>query len=117
MRAEVLPDPALRKHAGRFVWLAMETDKAENARFFEMYPAKELPVLLVIDPASERAIARWSGTATVAQLDAFLDDAARARAGRAPADDELERADALAGGGAWTAAVPAYRRALQRGGE
>ncbi len=38
LRAYVFPDAALKKHAGRFVWLSIDTEKEKNAPFLARYP-------------------------------------------------------------------------------
>lgn len=119
MRAYVLADPALGAHAARFVWLSIDTEKAESAAFLERYPIEVWPTLLVIDPAAERAVLRWPGSATVPQLTRLLDDGERALASRddGPIEREsppiqLARADRLAGDRRTAEAATAYRAAL-----
>jgi hypothetical protein len=76
MRATVLRDRRLQKHAGRFVWLSIDTEKARNAAFVERFPVEVWPTFLVIDPRTEAVRATWPGGATVEQLEAFLTGAA-----------------------------------------
>src|ERR671931_154726 len=100
MRAFVFTDAALARHAGRFVWLSVDTERAGNAAFLERYPVEVWPSLLVIDPRDERVALSWAGSATVPQLVALLDDAERAlKGGTQDADALLARADRLAGEG------------------
>ena len=66
MRATVLRDPALVKMAGRFVWLEIDTEKEGNAAFLEKFPIEVWPTFLVIDPATEKPVLKWLGTATAA---------------------------------------------------
>ncbi len=107
MRTFVFTDAALGRHAGRFVWLSVNTEKDRNASFLEKYPIEAFPTMLVIDPDRERAVLRWVGSATVPQLQTLFDsgerayrgdatgaDAALASADRALAEDR--KADALA---------------------
>jgi tetratricopeptide (TPR) repeat protein len=115
MRAFVFTDAALARHAGRFVWLSVDTERAGNAAFLERYPVEVWPSLLVIDPRDERVALSWAGSATVPQLVALLDDAERAlKGGTQGADALLARADRLAGEGAKAQAATTYREALQR---
>jgi hypothetical protein len=76
MRATVLRDPRLQKHARRFVWLSIDTENARNAAFVERFPLEVWPTFLVIDPSTEAIRATWPGGATVEQLEAFLTGAA-----------------------------------------
>jgi Tetratricopeptide repeat len=115
MRAFVLTDPALTKHAGQFVWLSIDTEKRTNAAFLEKYPIRAWPSYYVIDAKSEAIALRWVGGATVAQLLRIFKDgeAAVRRTGRGP-DELLARADALYGQGKYAESIPAYRAALRR---
>src|SRR5437588_275434 len=115
MRSHVFTDGGLAKHAGRFVWLSVDTEKAVNAAFTEKYPIENWPTLLVIDSANERVAFKWLGSATVPQLARLFDDAeaavANARQGDAP-DALLSRADQLYGECRAKDSADLYRRAL-----
>jgi tetratricopeptide (TPR) repeat protein len=74
MRAYVFTDAALARHAGRFVWLEMDTEKKENAAFRTRFPVVALPTFFVVDPATEKVALRWVGGATVPQLEGILED-------------------------------------------
>ncbi|MGC4118083.1 MAG: tetratricopeptide repeat protein [Myxococcales bacterium] len=131
MRAHVYSDAALVKHAGRFVWLSIDTEKDQNARFLELYPVEAWPTLFVVDPDSGAVALKWLGSATVPQLEKMLEDAERAvrpavealsaaeaaydrglrhYAGKEPADAvEDFRAALMAGGPSW----PRRARAIE----
>jgi tetratricopeptide (TPR) repeat protein len=121
MRANVFTDRTLARHAGRFVWLEVDTEKAQNADFRKRFPAKALPSFFVIDAASERIVARWTGGATVKQLDKILEDA-RVAAGAAKsappkdaaaaAEAAFARAEAFYADGKNAEAGAAYREAI-----
>jgi thioredoxin-like negative regulator of GroEL len=127
MKAFVFTDESLREQAGRFVWLEVDTDKAQNAAVRRQFPVQALPTYFVVDPRSEQVILRWIGGASVAQLGDLLDDAharfERARAGAAPeaaartADDLLAQADLLYGQGRNEEAAQVVERALAAAGE
>lgn len=91
MRAHVFTDKALAKHAGRFVWLSIDTEKEANAAFVEKFPIENWPTLLVLDPSGERPIFKWPGSATVPQLEKMFGDAEAALKG----DSRLAEADRL----------------------
>lgn len=119
MRATVLDAPALAKHAGRFVWLAIDGEKAVNAEFRRRYRIPGYPTYFVIDPADERVLMRWVGSASVAQLHQLFDEQsaayARVTSGEAApgvADALLARADSLYASNAHAEAAAAYGRAL-----
>lgn len=96
MNETVFTDQRLATVADRFVWLSIDTEKAQNAGFLERHPQQVWPTLLVIDPKSERAVLRWLGSGTVEQLEALLADGERAaRGGATGADALLARADRL----------------------
>lgn len=111
MRAFVYTDKALAKYAGRYVWLSIDTEKAQNAAFSQKYPIRAWPSMYVIDPAKETILVRWVGGATVGQLEKLFDDGERAARGGSARS--LAAADALYGQGKYAEAVPAYRKALE----
>jgi len=116
MRAFVLADPALASQAGRFVWLELNTDLTANAAVLEKHEADALPTYLVVDPRDESVVLRWTGSFTVPQAEAFLQEARDKMAGAAPAatpaDAALARADHLYGTRDYKGAADAYREAL-----
>jgi tetratricopeptide (TPR) repeat protein len=119
MRANVFTDRALSKHAGRFVWLAIDGDKAVNADFRRRYRVPGYPTYYVIDPVGGEVLVRWVGSASVAQLDQLFGQQSaayskRGTAGPAPpaADASLALADSLYGLDQHAEAAAAYGRAL-----
>ena len=119
MRANVFTDRALAKHAGRFVWLAIDGEKAVNAEFRRRYRVPAYPTYYVIDPVDGRVLVRWVGSASVAQLDQLFGEQSAAYARRAgvaaggvAADTELAAADSLYGLDQHAEAAAAYGRAL-----
>jgi tetratricopeptide (TPR) repeat protein len=113
MRAFVLTDASLERRAGQFVWLAIDTEKAENAGFKRKFPVEALPTFLVLDPKTETAAIRWVGSATVPQLNKLLDDGRRAvRGSGRGVEQTLGRADRAYGQGKYEEAVRGYREAL-----
>ncbi|HTM57569.1 MAG TPA: hypothetical protein VL123_04065 [Candidatus Udaeobacter sp.] len=123
MRAFVFTNPALTSQAGRFVWLAINTERAENAPFLKRYPVPALPTFFIVDPSNQAAVLRWVGGATVPQMEKILADGessvSRGRlAGRTPAsrlaDHTLARADSLYGAGQDSAAAVAFTEAIRR---
>ncbi|MDQ6893595.1 MAG: tetratricopeptide repeat protein [Acidobacteriota bacterium] len=113
MRAFVLTDASLERRAGQFVWLAIDTEKAENAPFKRKFPVEALPTFLVLDPKTESAAIRWVGSATVPQLHKLLDDGRLAVRGTGRGVEQiLARADRAYGDGKYDDAARGYRDAL-----
>ena len=112
MRAFVFTDKALSKHAGQFVWLSIDTEKAQNAAFVHKYPIRAWPSLYVIDPRQETILLRWVGAADVPRLEKLLAEGRRSYGGSGAKDGDLARADRLYGEGKYAESVPAYRAAL-----
>jgi tetratricopeptide (TPR) repeat protein len=110
MKAFVFTDKALSSQAGRFVWLALDSENGKNAAALKKYPVVALPSFLMVSPDSERVAMRWVGGMNVTQLTSFLGDGARACA--ATGNDALARADRAYGEGNYTAAWPAYQEAI-----
>jgi len=113
MRAFVFTDAALARYAGRFVWLAIDTENAANAAFLKKYPIRVMPTLLILDSEKEQVALRYAGGATVPQLEKLLTDGERAvRGATGPADAALVRGDQLANEGKTAEAAKAYREAV-----
>jgi tetratricopeptide (TPR) repeat protein len=115
MDAFVFTDERLKKHAGRFTWLAINTENRKNADFLKKNSIPALPTYLVIDPLTDKVVMRWVGGASVAQLEQFFDDADVALHGgkpHEPYDVAVTRADEAYGKGQHAEAVAAYREAL-----
>src|SRR5262245_10322895 len=113
MRANVFTDARLGRLAGRFVWLSVDTEKAENAGFLERFPVEAWPSLFVIEPQQEQVALRWLGSGTLEQLEALLEDGERAaRGGAEGAEALLARGDRLYGEGDKKGASAALTEAL-----
>src|SRR5688572_25937024 len=119
MKAFVFTDESLRAEAGRFVWLAIDTEKERNAPVQEKYPIDAWPTFLVVDPRDERVAMRWVGGATAAQLRKILDDGRLAVTGGAggpgvtPADSAFSLAEARYAARDFAAAARGYQEALR----
>lgn len=125
MRAFVFTDRALERYAGQFVWLAINTEKRENAFFRKQFSIQALPTYFVLSPSDTSVVLRWVGGATVGRLQEILDDTrsafSAAREGRGggqgekeavDADALLVHADELYGEGENTLAATEYHKAL-----
>src|SRR5262249_35364936 len=113
MRANVLSDPALMKHAGRFAWLSIDTEKPQNEAFVEKFPIDTWPTFFVIDPGSQRAVFKWMRTANVGELEKLFEDgelALRTSSGK----ELLATAARASAEGNRLDAARLYREALQK---
>ena len=72
MRSFVFSDRALQPLAKRFVWLALDTEREENAPIVTKLGIKVLPTLLVIDSPSERTRIAHEGSMTATELAGLL---------------------------------------------
>ena len=114
MKQYVLPAPEMQALASTFVWLSIDSEKAENADFLDRFPATSIPTLWVIDPASERAVLKWTGAATAPELVTLLGEASRARMETTVGEAATAalRGDQASAAGKPDEAVTAYREAL-----
>jgi tetratricopeptide (TPR) repeat protein len=114
MKAYVFTDKALQRHAGQFVWLSLDVEKARNAPYKKKYGADALPTFFVLDPKTEKVALRWVGGATVPQLQKILADGLTAVKGKARGVDEvLARADRSYAEADYAKAAAAYKEALR----
>jgi tetratricopeptide (TPR) repeat protein len=124
VRATVLNDPALAKHAGRFAWVSINSEESRNADFVAHLGVEGYPTFLVLDGATGNVALRWAGSLTAPEFERLLDDGERAVAasavstsggasGGSPADAALARADRLGAEGKAVEAAAAYTEALR----
>jgi len=114
MRA-TLASGAVKRYAGRFVWLELDIDKPLNQPFIARHGVTFTPTIFVLDPADERTTATKFGGMTVSELYLFLERGERGVKGltSSPADAALARAEEMLGRNQLTDAVAAYREALK----
>ena len=111
MRAFVFGDPRLVAERDRFVWLSIDTEQPRNASFVEKFPLEFWPTLWVIDPATERPLLKWVGSATAIELAELLDDVSSGEANGEAGAAFLRGSQAAAAGRA-ADAVTEYRASL-----
>ena len=120
MQNFVLTAQNLPTVAERVVWLAIDTEREENARLLERLPVSVWPTFYVVDPDGLAIAGRWLGAASPSQFARFVEEGDRsaelARHGAAGSDADplraLVRADELAAGGHLAEAARAYGAAL-----
>jgi thiol-disulfide isomerase/thioredoxin len=102
----------------RFVLLAIDTERADNAAFLQKLPVTVWPTFYVASPELE-VRGRWLGTASPAQFGRFLSESDRSAAlqgsDQRPAQDPraaLVAADQLATQGKFLEAAAGYAQAL-----
>src|SRR4029453_12248972 len=113
MKAFVFTDASLARHAGQFVWLDIDGEKAKNAAIVRKLKIDAYPTLYVIDSKDEHVALRWIGGATLPQLHRLLDNGHLAVATpRSGLDAVLARADSFYAAGVDSIAAVAYQQAL-----
>lgn len=119
MKHTVLVDPELSSLKDGFTWAALDTENPVNAAVLKRYPPLSWPTFFVLDPESGAAIARFSGSATLAQFRGFLEQAQqdfRDSGGAKGPAQILVRADNAMQAGDRQGARTAYMQALAEGG-
>ena len=113
MKAYVFTDASLARHAGRFVWLALDGEKPQNAAVVKQLRIPAYPTLYVMDPADQRVALRWVGAPSVSQLHQLLEDGKTAVTRKGSGLDAiLGRADSLYASGQDSSAAVAYQQVL-----
>lgn len=112
MQGFVFPDKRLASSAPKAVWLSIDTEKASNATTVEKYPVAAWPSLFVIDPRSETILVRWTGSATVEQLQQLVAQGTQAYAAGKTGAGSLAEADRLYAAQSWADAAKAYAAAI-----
>lgn len=114
MQRDVLSKPALAAYADRVVFVAVDTDREENAAFLSAYPVQLWPTFYVIDAATEVPLAVHPGSMSLDETLAFLDGALAARDPARASDPQVKAlltAHAALAGGKMTQAALAYAEA------
>jgi thiol-disulfide isomerase/thioredoxin len=112
MKSFVLNDPVLAPLAKDYVWLAIDTEREENAGFVARFTHEALPTLWLIRPEDEGVAWRWTGTLTAIELRDAL-----TREGQTPSRTAHDRVMELAKGdeAACAALALSQARELPRG--
>ncbi len=115
MAAYVFPDPAFGKYSPKFVWVAIDIEKPENAGFRKDFVIEGVPSFYIVDPADGKVALRWLGGATVDQLTHILDDGTKAvnTKGEDRVRQSLAKADRLYGEGKLKEAAAAYQQTVK----
>jgi thiol-disulfide isomerase/thioredoxin len=77
MQSFVFSDPSLKALADRFVWAAVDTEKAVNAQVLAKLPIEAWPTFYIVDAQTGAVAARQIGTMSLAELRVFLEDGER----------------------------------------
>ncbi len=117
MKHTVLADAKLAPYADRFVWVALDTDRPENAVALKTLGIGAWPTFYVVSPTDDAVQARHVGAASLEEFVAFLE--AGLAGHRAAADTAWGKAarlgDRYAAAEDWAGADAAWREALARG--
>jgi tetratricopeptide (TPR) repeat protein len=111
MRAYVFTAESLKRYAGRFVWLSINTEDQKNAGFLEKYPMPVLPTLLVLDQTGNKILLRYAGGTTTDLLEKLLAGVST----KTPSgpDALVRQADSLAAAGEHAKAANLYASAIK----
>lgn len=89
MQRDVLSKPAFTAFGDRLVFLAVDTDRPENANFVERFRVRVWPTFFVVDPNSDAPLAVHPGSMALDETVAFLNEALKARDPEAQKDPLL----------------------------
>jgi thiol-disulfide isomerase/thioredoxin len=114
MKNFVLGDPALGALADRVVFASIDTDRPEAAAFLARHAVKAWPTFFVIDPAADRVVGYWAGSASLGELRGLVEEGlAEMRGGLTdPASRAFVEARAAHAAGDLAGAAAAYERAI-----
>jgi thiol-disulfide isomerase/thioredoxin len=113
MKSFVLNDPVLEPIAKDYVWLAIDTERENNAPFVAKFTHDALPTLWVIRAEDEAVAWKWTGTLTALELRDALSNANAAREAETPARAAHDRVMQLAKGDESECAKLALARAKE----
>jgi thiol-disulfide isomerase/thioredoxin len=117
MRSYVFTDDKVKALGGRFVWLAIDTEKAGNADFVARYPMQFWPTLWVVDAKTEQPALKWLGSATAPEIASLLEDTATGvttGTGEGEAAAALLRGEHASAAGKRDEAIREYKTALEK---
>jgi thiol-disulfide isomerase/thioredoxin len=93
MQNYILTDEKLPGAKDQFVFLAVNTEREQNAKFLEKVPVEVWPTFYVLDPEGPAIRGRWLGSGSPQQFSQFLSDGKRAQdmahTGDLPPNDPL----------------------------
>jgi thioredoxin-like negative regulator of GroEL len=72
MDSVVLSDPSLRPFAGQYEFVAIDTEKPQNADFVSRYEMDTWPTFFVVRPSDLELVGFWPGAASVREMNEFL---------------------------------------------
>ena len=114
MKHFVLSDPSLAPLADRVVFASIDTDRPEAAPFLQRHAMKSWPTFFVIDPASDKVVGYWEGSASIREIRGLCEEALAGMRGAQtdPASRAFAEARAAHGAGDVAKAAASYERAL-----
>ena len=75
MKATVFRDASLAQFQDRVLFVAVDTDREENADFMDRYSVQMLPTFFLVDPTqNDKLLGFWPGSASVSEMRTFLQD-------------------------------------------
>lgn len=112
MKRDVLSDARVLAFADRFVFVEVDTDRAENAAFLVDHPVRLWPTFFVIEPLTGRTVAVRPGAMSLDDTVAFLERAHASARGGDDVDRALSQGYAQLFAGDAKGALPHFERAL-----
>jgi len=82
MKHFVLDAPALRSLGSSVVFVAVDTDREQNAKFVDKYAIDVWPTFFLLDPDSGDVLGYWPGSASIREMDEFVRETLAAREAR-----------------------------------
>ncbi len=79
MREVVLERPELGRFQRDFTFVAVDTDRPDNAAFVERYHMRVWPTFFVIDPVTGGVLGSYGGSLSLDEMTAFMERAQKAR--------------------------------------
>src|SRR5262249_13810824 len=73
MAVTVLREPGITRHSPSFVWAKLDAGMLENAEFLNRFPVTGTPMFLIIEPETEKVLAKHVGLADEGELSELLE--------------------------------------------
>ena len=107
MKNYVFISGEFKQIADQHVWLGMDYDRPKNASFFQKYAINAFPSFMVIDPKTDKVIARWLGSGTTEEMLNFFKNVNSA------GDDNFSKGQIALSIQDYKAALPYFEKALK----
>jgi len=115
MAVTVLREPGITRHSPSFVWAKLDAGMLENAEFLNRFPVTGTPMFLIIEPETEKVLAKHVGLADEGELSELLEQSLKEFRGKRmdALHAALTRADHAFAVGQFVEATKLYRELLK----